>query len=197
MQVEKQKEKLDSNVTKEARRAHIFEVASDYFHMADAANLAGDTSKEPQTNFRRAFILFTVLKYFGPLDENTLQKIKYAKHKEIEIHKAVTEGRAPPRGGPNEDSALLEAEVNKYRTNREAETQAETLEDESAQREEASGYPPPPQLPEFQSSPEYVCKSFCFSAKFFHFYAFVTHKWFPPLHDSMWCLSLIHNLFSD
>mmetsp|Transcript_42836 Transcript_42836/g.167397 ORF Transcript_42836/g.167397 Transcript_42836/m.167397 type:complete len:444 (-) Transcript_42836:105-1436(-) len=65
--------------------------------------------------FYNAKILFEVLQYFGPLDDESRKKLAFSRLKSVEISKAVFAGKKPTAGGPNENPELLKQKIEEYK----------------------------------------------------------------------------------
>eukprot|EP00842_Homolaphlyctis_polyrhiza_P006504 jgi/Hompol1/6855/HPOL_000365-RA len=85
--------------------AHVENFALRIFLNADNEDRAGHASKKTAKTFLAASIFLELLKNFGEIDQETQQKIRYAKFKAADIMKAIKEGRTPVPGPPGGDPA--------------------------------------------------------------------------------------------
>lgn len=114
--LEQLKAKLADNdaVTNDAASsAYVDNFALKVFVGADNEDRAGKATRTTAKKFLAASQFIELLKIFGPLEPEMLDKIKYAKWKAADIAKAFKEGRKPqpgPAGGdPKAEAANLEA----------------------------------------------------------------------------------------
>lgn len=87
-------------------RAHIENVALKVFAGADNEDRAGKASKATARRFLVACNFIDILTVFAPLEQDMLERQKYAKWKAADIGKAIREGRKPtpgPAGGIEEE----------------------------------------------------------------------------------------------
>lgn len=69
--------------------------AYNIFTKADEEYRSGDSTKKTAQLFYAASTYYDVLEQFGPLDEELVEKRKYAKWKAADILKAIQAGRRP------------------------------------------------------------------------------------------------------
>ncbi|KAJ8905828.1 hypothetical protein NDN08_002333 [Rhodosorus marinus] len=140
-QAKEQRAKIDPEIKKEACQAHIAELAYDTFFEADSADVLGMADINTARTFYNAKILFEVLQYFGPLDDESRKKLNFSRHKSVEISKAVFAGKKPTAGGPNENPELLKQKIEEYKqikAKKEAEAAAAALEAADTGEDESS-----------------------------------------------------------
>ncbi|RKP02351.1 hypothetical protein CXG81DRAFT_10897, partial [Caulochytrium protostelioides] len=78
--------------------AHVENFALRIFMAADNEDRAGRASRKTAKAFLAASIFLEILRVFKELDDETTEKIRYAKWKAADIAKALKEGRAPVPG---------------------------------------------------------------------------------------------------
>eukprot|EP00126_Sphaerothecum_destruens_P003385 Sdes_comp17121_c0_seq1m6284 len=86
-------------------QAHVEACSLRLFSYADQEDQAGRSNKSIALTFRAAMICFEVLKYFGPLDSELEEKLKYSKYKAAYIAKCIREGIPPSSSHPPSEEA--------------------------------------------------------------------------------------------
>lgn len=111
-------DEMESNQTdtysSEEGNTHVYNMASQIFNHADNMDRDGLADKSTVQAFLSAATLFEVMQQFGELSPEIKQKLKYAKWKAIDIHKALSQGRKPSPGAYDEQQMMpsLETEQN-------------------------------------------------------------------------------------
>lgn len=106
---------IDPPADRDTSKAHIAEIAADLFGKADYEDLTSQATLGTAQRFLKATYLYDVLQYFGPLDEESKQKVKYAKWKAAQISRGLREGVKPSPGGPKEDSEAIARKLEEYK----------------------------------------------------------------------------------
>eukprot|EP00465_Bigelowiella_longifila_P010932 CAMPEP_0185252170 /NCGR_PEP_ID=MMETSP1359-20130426/1354_1 /TAXON_ID=552665 /ORGANISM="Bigelowiella longifila, Strain CCMP242" /LENGTH=393 /DNA_ID=CAMNT_0027834283 /DNA_START=30 /DNA_END=1211 /DNA_ORIENTATION=- len=105
--LEKAKPQLPEQ-TKEEKQESILELALNVFTIADNEDRAGNASKGTAIKFRTCSTLFEACSTLGDVSEDVNEKLRYARWKQVDIMKAIKEGRKPtpgPPGGEEQDEA--------------------------------------------------------------------------------------------
>ena len=87
------KKSLDEN--KDAGAITCENFAYNLFSKADEEYRSGNSTKDTARKFYAASSYYDILEQFGPLDEEVLEKRKYAKWKAADILKAIQAGQRP------------------------------------------------------------------------------------------------------
>ncbi|SPQ96350.1 unnamed protein product (mitochondrion) [Plasmodiophora brassicae] len=101
-------EKTKATLTLDAERDKqtIEAFAAQVFDYADKADRAGNANKNTVFGFQASSVIFETLQYFGPLDPEVEDRIRYAKWKAADIAKALKNGVKPtPEMSPPARSA--------------------------------------------------------------------------------------------
>ncbi|XXQ32972.1 Vta1/callose synthase N-terminal domain-containing protein [Plasmodiophora brassicae] len=96
-------EKTKATLTLDAERDKqtIEAFAAQVFDYADKADRAGNANKNTVFGFQASSVIFETLQYFGPLDPEVEERIRYAKWKAADIAKALKNGVKPTPGPYN------------------------------------------------------------------------------------------------
>mmetsp|Transcript_16844 Transcript_16844/g.23584 ORF Transcript_16844/g.23584 Transcript_16844/m.23584 type:complete len:371 (-) Transcript_16844:218-1330(-) len=110
-ELERAKSTLPSDKSEKQKSIQAF--ALNVFRIADDEDRAGNASKQTAVKFRTSSILFEVSELLGELSEDVQEKLRYARWKQVDILKAIKEGRKPtpgPPGGLEEELEKMNAE---------------------------------------------------------------------------------------
>lgn len=92
------------------KAGYLKDFADRVFAVAESEYQNGQATKNTYKSFVHASVFLEALKQFGPLSDELLGRIRYAKWKGAEILKAIMEGRTPGPDGMSEK--LLDQEMN-------------------------------------------------------------------------------------
>lgn len=88
----------------------VEEFALRVFDRADDEDRADRATKATARTFYAAMCFFEVCSVFGPLPDDLIERLRYAKWKAADITKALREGRRPVPGAPGEAEARAKEE---------------------------------------------------------------------------------------
>jgi len=108
-QLEKAKPQLPEQ-SKEEKQESILELALNVFTIADNEDRAGNATKGTAIKFRTCSTLFEACSTLGDISEDVNEKLRYARWKQVDIMKAIKEGRKPTPGPPGGEEEQDEAE---------------------------------------------------------------------------------------
>ncbi|KAH3762399.1 vacuolar protein sorting-associated protein VTA1 [Pelomyxa schiedti] len=105
--VEQQKAQLESTLTQEGMgKEYVEQFALNVFQMADEEDRAGNATMRTAENFSSASYFLEVLSQFGPLSDDIVERVKYARWKAADIAKAIKMGLRPTPGPPGGDESM-------------------------------------------------------------------------------------------
>ncbi|KAL2161738.1 hypothetical protein VTH06DRAFT_8300 [Thermothelomyces fergusii] len=88
-----------------AGQAYVEQFAQETLDRAERVVKAGRVTQQTATTFDAAATFFHVVNIWGPVDQETQQKIKYAKWNAARIIKAIKEGKDPNESNPKREEA--------------------------------------------------------------------------------------------
>ncbi|KAL2168900.1 hypothetical protein VTG60DRAFT_6735 [Thermothelomyces hinnuleus] len=88
-----------------AGQAYVEQFAQETLDRAERVVKAGRVTQQTATTFDAAATFFHVVNIWGPVDQETQQKIKYAKWNAARIVKAIKEGKDPNESNPKREEA--------------------------------------------------------------------------------------------
>lgn len=121
-------------------RGIVEEFALRVFERADNEDRADHATKATARTFYAAMCFFEVCSVFGPLADDFIERLRYAKWKAADITKALREGRRPIPGAPGEAEA------------REKEEEAEERARSDIITSDPHNVPPAPPVHEYESA---------------------------------------------